>query len=141
MEGTGTYPCLVEGCDRSFVSVHARAVHLARGHGRSKKATGDPAPKPRPASTVTPAVTAKIEASDLAAVPGPADRLLSRVEVAAYLNVPAKTLAVWASKDQGPRYLRIGRHTRYRRADVDSWADGQAVTLGLHREPARDRPW
>jgi predicted DNA-binding transcriptional regulator AlpA len=42
------------------------------------------------------------------------------------LGIPERTLAQWAYKGTGPRYLKIGRHARYRRADVDTWLDAQA---------------
>lgn len=49
----------------------------------------------------------------------------SRDEVADYLRVPATTLAQWAHKGKGPKYSRVGRHTRYRWADVERWLDEQ----------------
>lgn len=48
-------------------------------------------------------------------------RLATRAEVADYLDVPAATLAQWAYRATGPRYIKVGRHTRYRWADVESW--------------------
>lgn len=52
-----------------------------------------------------------------------ADRLLTAREVADYYSVPLATLYQWNSKGTGPRYARIGRNARYRRADVDAWLD------------------
>lgn len=51
------------------------------------------------------------------------ERLLSRTEVAEMLRVPASTVASWAHRGIGPRYFRVGRHTRYRLADVRSWLE------------------
>nr|WP_240771431.1 helix-turn-helix domain-containing protein [Nocardioides sp. GY 10113] len=48
-------------------------------------------------------------------------------EVSAYLGVPVKTLYRWRQHLAGPRALRVGKHLRYRRADLDSWLDNQAA--------------
>ncbi len=56
--------------------------------------------------------------------PASSDRLLSAEEVSAYLQVPLKTLYQWRLKGTGPRGLRVGRHLRYRRDEVDGWLDG-----------------
>jgi excisionase family DNA binding protein len=49
----------------------------------------------------------------------------SRADVAAYLDIPVKTLEKWAHFSKGPAYVRIGRHTRYRWADVEAWIAAQ----------------
>jgi excisionase family DNA binding protein len=49
-------------------------------------------------------------------------------ELAARLQVPPKTLAQWRSDGTGPPFVKIGRHVRYRRADVDRWLDGRTAT-------------
>jgi len=36
-------------------------------------------------------------------------------------GVPLKTVYQWNSKGTGPRYMKIGRHVRYRLADVIAW--------------------
>jgi excisionase family DNA binding protein len=51
--------------------------------------------------------------------------LLSRRDVSAYLGVPRKTLDAWASRGEGPPYLRIGKHARYRRDELEAWLDGR----------------
>lgn len=51
------------------------------------------------------------------------ERLMSRREVAEYLDVPEATLARWAYAGGGPSYFRVGRHTRYRYEDVISWLE------------------
>jgi excisionase family DNA binding protein len=56
---------------------------------------------------------------------GPRRPLAKREEVAEYLQLPVKTLARWASLGIGPPYQKIGRHTRYRWADVERWLDRQ----------------
>lgn len=55
--------------------------------------------------------------------------LASRAEVAEFLGVPTQTVTAWAHKGTGPRYVRIGRHARYRWTDVEQWVtDQQAAT-------------
>jgi excisionase family DNA binding protein len=49
------------------------------------------------------------------------DRLASRSEVADFLGVPVATLVRWAYTRTGPPYKIIGRHARYRWADVEAW--------------------
>jgi len=51
--------------------------------------------------------------------------LLSPADLADELGVPTGTLADWRSRGIGPAYLRIGKHARYRRADVDRWLDSR----------------
>jgi len=46
--------------------------------------------------------------------------------LARYLGVPAATVKAWRYKGTGPRGLRVGRHIRYRRADVERWLESQA---------------
>lgn len=36
-------------------------------------------------------------------------------------GVPVATVYRWNTRGEGPRYLRIGRHVRYRLADVEEW--------------------
>lgn len=47
-------------------------------------------------------------------------------EIAEYLGIPKTTLDKWAHQGTGPRYSRVGRHRRYRWADVETWLDAQA---------------
>ncbi len=56
-----------------------------------------------------------------------ASRLLSPAEVAAYLGVPLKSVYAWRSVGTGPRGIRVGRHVRFRPADVEAWLDQQAM--------------
>lgn len=37
------------------------------------------------------------------------------------VDVPKKTIYRWNSNGLGPRYLKIGRHVRYKLADVIAW--------------------
>jgi excisionase family DNA binding protein len=47
--------------------------------------------------------------------------LLTAAETAAYLRIPVETLYQWRSHGIGPRAARVGRHLRYRRAEIDRW--------------------
>lgn len=54
-------------------------------------------------------------------------RPLARVEeVSAYLGVPIATLYQWRHRGVGPRASKVGRHLRYRWADVERYLDDQA---------------
>lgn len=48
------------------------------------------------------------------------------LEVADYLQVPEKTLTQWRYLGKGPKFIPVGRHVRYRWADVEKWLDQQA---------------
>jgi excisionase family DNA binding protein len=54
------------------------------------------------------------------------EALLTRKELSNLLQVPTSTLNQWASQGKGPVYLIVGRHSRYRRQDVERWLDDQA---------------
>lgn len=43
-------------------------------------------------------------------------------QVADYLGVPVATIYNWRARNAGPPAARIGRHLRFRWADVESWA-------------------
>lgn len=55
------------------------------------------------------------------------DDLMGPPELAAYLGVPLATVYAMNRKKTGPRRIRVGRHVRYRRSDVDAWLDAQTV--------------
>lgn len=52
-----------------------------------------------------------------------AARLLSTDEVARLLVVPVATLYTWRYKGTGPRAFKVGKHLRYRLADVLDWLE------------------
>jgi excisionase family DNA binding protein len=54
---------------------------------------------------------------------GVADRLLGPDELAAFLGVPLRTIYRWRSRREGPRGYRVGRHVRYRLAEVERWLE------------------
>lgn len=49
--------------------------------------------------------------------------LATRKEVSEHLGIPARTLDTWATRGYGPRYVKVGKHARYRWADVENWLD------------------
>jgi excisionase family DNA binding protein len=51
------------------------------------------------------------------------DRLLSAQDVAEYLGVPIPTLYQWRVRGIAPRAVKVGRHLRFRRSDLDAWVD------------------
>lgn len=55
------------------------------------------------------------------------DRLLRPDEVAELLGVPVGTMANWRYQGRGPAFVKVGRHVRYRRRDVDAWIDRHVV--------------
>ena len=55
-------------------------------------------------------------------------RLATPIEVAAYLQVPVKTLYAWRYEGKGPRAHRVGRHLRYRWEDVEAWLASAAAS-------------
>ncbi len=56
------------------------------------------------------------------------EQLLTPRQLADYLNVPLSTLYSWRYHDNGPPGLRVGKHLRYRWADVQKWVQGQIET-------------
>jgi excisionase family DNA binding protein len=47
--------------------------------------------------------------------------------LSAYLGVPLGTLYSWNHRGIGPRATKVGRHLRYRWAEVDAWLDAQTT--------------
>ena len=52
-------------------------------------------------------------------------RLLDSTELSAWLGVPVPTLNQWAYRSVGPRFVKVGRHRRYRPEDVERWLDAR----------------
>ena len=52
-------------------------------------------------------------------------RLLSPHEVAAFLGVPLQTIYRWRYRHEGPPGYRVGRHVRYRVADIEQWLENR----------------
>ncbi len=56
------------------------------------------------------------------------DRLLTVEDLAEYLGVPVATLYAWRYHRQGPPGFRVGRHVRYRWADIEEWISDRIKT-------------
>jgi excisionase family DNA binding protein len=54
------------------------------------------------------------------------ESLLSAKSLAEMLGVPLGTIYRWNHRGDGPLPLHIGRHVRYRVADVESWIEAHA---------------
>ena len=52
-----------------------------------------------------------------------ATELLTPSQLSRKLTVPKATLAFWRTTNQGPKFLKIGRHVRYNIQDVNDWLD------------------
>jgi hypothetical protein len=48
-------------------------------------------------------------------------RLLTAVELAAYLSIPVATVRQWRYMGVGPKAFKVGRHLRYDPAEVTRW--------------------
>jgi excisionase family DNA binding protein len=58
----------------------------------------------------------------MAISPEPVEREWIGVDdLARWLDVPNTTIRQWRYRGIGPRAHKIGRHVRYRRADVEAW--------------------
>lgn len=49
------------------------------------------------------------------------DRLLTRSEVDERFGIPKRFLELSASRENGPRFVRVGRLVRYRTCDIREW--------------------
>ena len=56
------------------------------------------------------------------------DRLLTVEDLAEYLGVPVATLYAWRYHRDGPPGFRVGRHVRYRWADIEEWISDRIKT-------------
>lgn len=58
------------------------------------------------------------------------ERHLSPEQLADREGVSLDTVYLWNAKRTGPQFMRIGRHTRYRLADVIAWEKSRLVPSG-----------
>jgi excisionase family DNA binding protein len=54
--------------------------------------------------------------------------LLTTEDLAGYLKVPVATVYQWKVRGTGPPAIAVGRHRRYRRADVERWLKERGAT-------------
>ncbi len=59
---------------------------------------------------------------------GMPDRLASPEQLSAFLQVPVKTIYRWRSSGEGPPAIKVGRHLRFRWADIDEWCDARRAS-------------
>lgn len=60
------------------------------------------------------------------------DGRMDRQNAARYLGLASRTLAQWASRGTGPKFIKRGR-VWYRREDLDAWInDGQGLNSAPH---------
>jgi excisionase family DNA binding protein len=52
------------------------------------------------------------------------DDVFTPDEVAGILKIPKSTLYSWRYHRSGPKAIRVGRHLRYRRRDLEAYLDG-----------------
>jgi excisionase family DNA binding protein len=55
------------------------------------------------------------------------DKHLTPEELARREGVPLQTIYGWNKTRSGPRYMKVGRHVRYRVADVLAWEKSRTV--------------
>ena len=56
----------------------------------------------------------------------PDDPLWDSDRVSNHLGIPKATLYQWRHRGLAPRAIRVGKHTRYRRSDVEAWIEAHA---------------
>jgi excisionase family DNA binding protein len=52
--------------------------------------------------------------------------MLTPQELAEHLRLPLQTIYDWRKKGTGPIAIKVGKHLRYRWADLEKWLDAQA---------------
>ncbi|MFC6370500.1 helix-turn-helix transcriptional regulator [Nonomuraea thailandensis] len=52
---------------------------------------------------------------------------LTPEDLAERMGVPVMTVYAWNSRGGGPRYMKIGKHVRYKLADVEAWENRHYV--------------
>jgi excisionase family DNA binding protein len=67
------------------------------------------------------------------------DPLLNPAEVSAFLGVPVGTIYAWRSRGVGPEGIRVGRHLRFRRGEIERWleAGGDCPSRQASSRPQR----
>lgn len=58
------------------------------------------------------------------------EKHLSPEDLAEREGVPLETVYGWNKKRTGPPFMRIGRHCRYRLADVIAWEASRTIATG-----------
>ena len=58
------------------------------------------------------------------------NELLSPAGLAGYLHIPIGTIYGWNYRGVGPRKYKVGKHVRYRLADVEAWLERHSDGAG-----------
>ena len=58
------------------------------------------------------------------------DEWLSPEDLAEEFRVPVTTIYGWLQKHYGPQGIRVGRHVRYSRSEVERWVADQIQSTG-----------
>lgn len=53
--------------------------------------------------------------------------IITASDLAAWLEVPLTTVYGWNYTRTGPKVIKVGRHCRYRRSDVEAWLASREV--------------
>ena len=56
-----------------------------------------------------------------------ATELLTEKDLASMLGIPERSAQHWRYAGKGPRYMKLGKHVRYKRSDVEAWLNDQYV--------------
>jgi excisionase family DNA binding protein len=56
-------------------------------------------------------------------------QVLTTQQLAAYLQLPPKTVTNWRYQGGGPPSVKLGRHVRYRWVDIQDWLESLADPL------------
>lgn len=67
-------------------------------------------------------------------LPPDTEQLLTETEAAELLSLSVRTLQAWRYSGSGPRYCRLGRPIRYRRADLLAWIEARTPASSVVRE-------
>ena len=49
--------------------------------------------------------------------------LWNDTELSEFLRISRRTLQAWRQEGKGPKWLKLGRHVRYRPSDVSAWLE------------------
>jgi predicted DNA-binding transcriptional regulator AlpA len=60
----------------------------------------------------------------------PTTRHLSPADLAEREGVPLETVYGWNKTRTGPPFMKVGRHVRYRLADVIAWENSRTIASG-----------
>jgi len=61
---------------------------------------------------------------------------LDTIEAAQHLGLKKTTLEAWRCRGGGPRFAKLGRAVRYRKADLDDWIESRIRENTINEEAA-----